>query len=246
LSDTPLNIPFEHENLSICVASSSALIRTKIQQAVNGRVVACHEADNMTELTGLIREHRPEVVVVGFKFFMEETFPGAIEKMRPGLKPCIILAGSQTELDQDLPSKGVGALLAMPFLPEMVLLKINSVLNPRRSWRKETEQVLRQMRKYQRFTVEGVTVHFHAPIQEKTNVIDISYQGLKVKTKEMHEGDVGESFRMQINYEGSYQIMDGKLMWVREGTAGFRFTGTRPDSFQGFFKQVMAQAKLVD
>ncbi len=128
----------------------------------------------------------------------------------------------------------------------MVLLKINSVLDPRRSWRRETEQILREMRKYQRFTVEGVTVHFHTPIQEKTEALDISYQGLKVKTKEVHEGDIGEVFRMQINYDGAYQLMDGKLMWVRQGTAGLRFTGTRPDSFARFFKKIMAQAYQSD
>lgn len=239
-----IKIPFEHDDLAVAVGSYSALIRSKVRQAISRKVSKFLEADSMESLLVQIREHRPAIIIVGFKLFMDDDFPGPISSMSAKQRPEIILTASQAELDGELPSKGVAAVLPLPFIPEMVLLKINTVLQPRRSWRKETEMVLRQMRKFQRFPVEDVTVHLHKPINEKTTVVDISYQGIKIKTSEIYEDQLGAEFRMQVNCEGSYLIINGKLMWLSNGQAGIRFIGSRPGSFNRFFNNIMAHAFL--
>ena len=237
-----LTIPFSQPQLVVCTAAESRQTREKIKQALEGRVSSVFETHDMTTLMGLINGFEARVIFLGFRFYMMAYQPEMIASLPADQRPKVILTGTQGQLDQPIRAKAVDSLLAQPFLPEMLLLKINSVLSPGTCWQKAEELVLAKMRKYQRFEVEGVNVHFHKPIVEKTEVLDISYQGLKARTRVFTAANLGAEVTMQITVGGVYTLIRGRLLWLRDGMAGLRFTNHRPDNFENFFKQVLDHA----
>lgn len=239
-------IPFEHEHLTVCVACSSLLLRTKINQAFVGHDVQVFETADMAELVQFILNFHPKVVFLGFRFFQRSEFPGELHLMHPEHKPRLVLTGTDQELESDLASKGVDALLCLPFIPEMLLMKINSVLKPGKDWQHEDSLVLRKMRKYQRFSVNQVFVHLLKPTTERNQVLDISYQGIKMITSQLTPLARDQIFQMQITCDGASILMEARLMWVRENHAGFRFRKERPPGFDGFFRRVLSQAQDID
>lgn len=237
-----IQIPFDHENLTVCVGAASPLLRTKIRQALEGQEVEIFETADHEELAQFIQSFSAQVVFLGFRFFNNENFPGPLADIPGSVMPKLVLTGTQQELESDIGSKGVDALLCLPFLPEMLLHKINHVLKPATNWSQQQEQLLRKMRKYQRFQVSNVTTTLHKPIKERTTLLDFSYQGIKILTEVISPDRIGELFQMQITCEGAYILVEAKLMWVRENTAGFRFSRERPHNFMAFFKQIIAIA----
>ncbi|MDJ0839429.1 MAG: hypothetical protein QNK37_23115 [Acidobacteriota bacterium] len=241
-----LEINFDHSDLIVGVASLSKLVRVKIRQALKERVLSIYETADMVELVTFVHQFDPKVLILGFRFFSQDTFPGELLEMPDGKRPRIILTGSQQELDQAIDAKGVDALLCQPFLADMLLLKINSVLDPNRSWKGENDVMLHMMRKYQRFQVENVNIVFQKPVQERTVVTDMSYQGLKAETREITREHVGETFQMQIACEGAYILIHGRVQWVRENHVGIMFTRPKPAEFSDFFLRIIAKAVDMD
>lgn len=239
-------IPFEHEHLTVCTACSSLLLRTKINQAFIGHDVQVFETADMAELVQFVLNFHPKVIFLGFRFFQRSEFPGEIQLMHPEAKPRLVLTGTYQELESDLASKGVDALLCLPFIPEMVLMKINSVLKPGKDWQHEDSLVLRKMRKFQRFSVSQVYVHLLKPTTERSQVIDISYQGIKIETSQLTPLARDQVFQLQIACEGASILIEARLMWVRDHHAGFRFRKDRPAGFDNFFRKVLSQAQDID
>lgn len=237
-----IEIPFDHPELTVCIGAASSLLRTKIRQALESHEVQIFETEDVAQLAQFITSFSTSVVFLGFRFFGRDEFPGLLGDIPKIQMPKLVLTGTQQELDSDIGSKGVDALLCLPFLPEMLLHKINHVLKPNTNWSQQQEQLLRKMRKYQRFQVSNVTANLHKPIKERTRLLDFSYQGIKVVTEAISPEKIGEVFQMQISCEGAYILIEAKLMWVREDTAGFRFSRERPHNFMAFFRQIIAIA----
>lgn len=239
-------IPFEHEDLTICVAANSKLLRTKFQQALSGRNVQVFETADMAQLEQFVANFQPKVVFLGFRFFKRTDFPGHLLELDLADRPRLILTGTQQELESDHRSKGVDALLCLPFMPESVLLKINSVLKPGRDWHAEEDLMLRKMRKYQRFSVSHVSLHILKPVSERTSVVDFSYQGLKIVSVDLLEEMVDQNCQMQMICEGVSIMIGARIMWVRPPHVGLRFERDRPGNFNTFFKKVIAGADEID
>lgn len=239
-------IPFEHDQLTVCTACSSKLLRKKVSQALESHQVQVFETADMTELVQFVRNFQPRVILLGFRFFQRPEFPGPIHDMPYHQRPRLVLTGTEQELDCDLESKGIDALLCLPFIAEMLLMKINSVLKPGKDWQHEDNLVLRKMRKYQRFLVANVFVHLIKPSSEYAQVVDISYQGIKMTTVELSPEARDQIFQMQITCEGASILLEARLMWVREKHAGFRFRRNRPSGFDAFFRKVLCTAQDID
>jgi len=237
-------IAFDHRDLVVGVAAGSKLMRIKVRLALEDRIAYLFETTEMTELLEFVTTLEPAVLILGFRFFSQDSFPGDLLTL-PN-RPKIILTGTREDLERHIPTKGVDALLCHPFLADMLLLRINSVLEPDKPWTNEKAHVLAMMRKYQRFRVETVQVVFQRPVFERTRAIDMSFQGLKALTEHLDASHVGETFQMEIVSEGAYLLCHGVVTWVREGTVGVRFARPKPPEFSDFFLRVVAQATDLD
>ncbi len=237
-------IDFPHTDLVVAVAARSKLVRVKVRQALKEQVEFLFETDEMTALIDCVGEMKPRVLILDFRFFNQDDFPGSL--LTVAGRPRIILIGTQDELERDQDAKGVDALLCHPFLADMLRLKINAVLDPDRCWKDENARVLTMMRKYQRFKVENVHLFFQKPVQERTHVLDMSFQGLKATSEKVTGAHVGEIFQIQIASEGAYILCHAKVQWVRDGHVGLCFTRPKPQSFSDFFLRVVARATDLD
>ena len=160
-----LTIPFSQPQLVVCTAAESRLTREKIKQALEGRVSSVFETHDMTTLMGLINGFEARVIFLGFRFYMMAYQPEMIASLPADQRPKVILTGTQGQLDQPIRAKAVDSLLAQPFLPEMLLLKINSVLSPGTCWQKAEELVLAKMRNLGEACTAANRIYVHEDVE---------------------------------------------------------------------------------
>lgn len=237
----PFPGPDEFIHLVVAVHSPSKFLRTRIAHALEGHVKQTYEGQGIENIREELELVRPAVVFLDVRLFnLNLRNPiGNVLNAKVHPFPKILLMGTPVELERDVAVPGVDALLCAPFIPEMVWLRMRSVLSPEVCIRQVQAQVLNKMRKYSRIAVEDINVHFYKPFQIRAQVLDISYQGLKALTLESDPGWVGEEVQMQISGEGSGLNLSGRVMWVREEKVGIRFSCKRGADFSEFLHRMI-------
>lgn len=152
--------------------------------------------------------------------------------------PKVMLIGSNLDRETAYKMRGVKSFLYPPFYPELLSLKLKTMLHPNWSLNEDQKNASRQLRQYERVPVREVMLTFLTPFHESAQVMDISYSGLRVKTSRVADGHLGRTTKMQIVCQGNSMIVNGKVIWAHDGLAGIRFKGPKPPRFNMFMEGI--------
>ena len=233
----------EHQ---ILIASKSKLIRFKLIQAFTERDFLVRETVSAPDTLSEILKNNVSVVLLGEQL-SEMDAPQFLENLQylgMDTRPKIIQITTDHDREERYRELGVDDFLYPPLMPEMAFLKVRTLLEPEVNLAVEREQVHKELRRYKRLPVKDLGLTFYTPVRELTEAVEISYTGLRARTCKMNELHVGATFKMQLMFRGEATVVNGRVMWIRDGFAGIRFSIPRPAQFQGFFDDVTAHAIL--
>ncbi len=225
-----------HIDVSCIVLIENRLLGHKLTQGLRSQSFLFYEAGDITEAISTYNQFDPDLILVEGNLLFSK--PGLATKLRKTMPNIMIAAvGDAHKLHFLHQSGAVDFILGTPFAPESVPAKLMSSLFPERSTEMDANAIFGE-RKWKRFTVKDVRVRFYHPVYEMTDVLDLSYLGLRANTEIGEEIGTSSKVKMEvISPRGNFNL-EGTVSWIKESQIGIMFSKPKPRLFREFIRKI--------
>jgi len=218
------------DDTRVLLICKSRLTRLKLIEGLKTKNFLFFEADGVKEALSMNTKFHPNLLFCELEVSLEHPeLISDLKKTSPKLK--VTLVGNRNQIAEHFSKLGPDDYLQKPFTPDLVALKVLSILFPDESQKLDARSIFK-VRKYQRIPVTGVTLRIYVPFYEKTDVLEISNSGLRIHTENLAEVDRGHVIKMEIISRVGNMSLSGKLLWYKDGDAGIAFARPKPKGFR--------------
>ncbi|MDJ0840275.1 MAG: hypothetical protein QNK37_27440 [Acidobacteriota bacterium] len=227
-------------DLSVVLLVKNKLLNHKLKQGMNTRQILFYESSSLPEATSLYNQFDPKVLILDGSFLLQQAdFLTSLHASMPAIK--VIVVGNRGRLEPLIKTDSVIGILETPFLPENLPAKIIAVLYPDRSEDLIAETIFGE-RRLMRFPVSKVRLRVYHPVYMMTDVLDLSYIGLRAKAGEDIELTVKEDLKLEIMTKKGNLNLEGAISWVQGTQFGVTFSNKKPAGFRSMIKALSQPA----
>lgn len=242
-----MTIDFSFNNETILIVGKCKVHRFKLTETLLEHGCQVLEEASGCRALEIIREADAVILSERMSDMDAVQFLDHLDFLRLENPPRVLLIGSNLDRETAYKMRGVNSFLYSPFYPEMLALKLKALLHPKGFLKDNGEKVQVELRKYERIPVNEVMLSFLTPFRESARVVDICYSGMKVISEKAGLIHLGGSTRMQLLCQGKSMVLNGNLIWTRDGEAGIRFKGPKPPQFNPFLESlIQSDANEID